>query len=81
MDKIQKALHKLPKYQRTATLKILEDILAGNVATYDIKKLKGLKNVCRIRKGVVRIIFYLDGSITEIIGIETRATGTYKNKR
>jgi len=57
MDRIAKFLKKLSKKERTIFLKIFKDIQVLNVDKYDIKQLKGLKGVFRLRKGNIRVIF------------------------
>lgn len=56
------------------------DFKIGNLKDYDLKKLKGRKDVYRIRKGVMRIIIFYNDKETKILAIENRATGTYKDK-
>lgn len=57
MDKIQKFLAKLSKKQRLLILKIILDVQVLDLDGYDVKALKGNKDVFRIRKGPIRIIF------------------------
>lgn len=57
MDRIEKFLLKLNKQQRAIFLKIFQDILTLSLNSYDIKPLKGLKEIYRLRKGDIRIIF------------------------
>ena len=57
MDKIKKFLNKLSKKDRTLFLKIFKDIKVLKLGRYDVKPLKGYKDVFRLRKGKVRIVF------------------------
>ncbi len=57
MDKIEKFLKKLNKKQRSKFLKIFRDILGLSLKNYDIKPLKELKGIYRLRKNNIRIVF------------------------
>lgn len=57
MDKIKKFLATLSKEKALFLKKILADVINLKLTPYDVKPLKGLKNVYRLRKGKVRIIF------------------------
>ncbi len=57
MDKIKKFLRKIGKKQRKSLEKIILDIYSLNLECYDIKAMKGLKGLYRLRKGQFRIIF------------------------
>lgn len=57
MDPINKFLSKLTPKERELLKKILEDIRRLEIKNHDIKALKGLKGVFRLRKGRIRIIF------------------------
>jgi len=59
---------------------MLVDFKKGNLKGYDLKKLKGRKDVYRVRKGIMRIIVLHNDKQTKILGIEHRSTGTYKDK-
>lgn len=57
MDRIEKFLLKLDKRKRVIFSQIFEDILKLKLKSYDVKALKGMKNIFRLRKGDVRIVF------------------------
>lgn len=57
MDKIQKFLLFLSKKERTVLLKVFADIRVWKIDKYDVKPLKGYKEVFRLKKGKMRIIF------------------------
>ena len=79
MDKIEKALRKLSSKDRERIKQIILLVQRGNVVSLDIKKLKGRKDIFRIRKGDMRIIFrWLDGKLF-ILAIERRSEKTYNN--
>lgn len=72
MDKIAKFLKYLSKKERGVLKKILSDILLLNVATYDVKKLKGHQNLFRLRHGKLRIIYFKDNLKGIIVNIGYR---------
>ncbi len=57
MDRIGKFLKQLNKNNKAVFLKILTAIEKLDLKNYDTKPLKGMKNVYRLRKGKIRIIF------------------------
>lgn len=63
MDKIQKFLLSLSKEERTIFYGILEDVRGLKLTDYDIKSLKGMKGLFRLRKGKIRIVFAKRGNI------------------
>jgi mRNA-degrading endonuclease RelE of RelBE toxin-antitoxin system len=79
MDKIQKALKKLTIAERKQVKIILQQLLGSNFRNLDIKKLKGRKDIYRVRKGQLRIIFRIDrGKNIFILSIERRNDKTYQ---
>lgn len=80
VDRIDKALSKMSTKERAQILSILESINKGDVASLDLKKLKGFDNTFRVRKGRYRIIFYMkDKTDIRIIDVERRTDTTYRN--
>lgn len=77
MDKIEKALHKLSIKEQGAVKKILKQILIKNFLGLEIKKLKGVNNLYRVRKGKLRIIFQQKKKTLLILAIERRTDKTY----
>ena len=64
MDKISKALKRFNTSERHLIAKILNLLEAGD-GNLDIKRLKKLNNIYRVRKGQIRIIYSLkDGKIS-----------------
>lgn len=57
MDKISKFLKMLSGKERAVCLTILEKIVRGDFDGLDVKKLRGEKNLYRVRTGNIRIIF------------------------
>ena len=81
MDKIDKFLNKLNIDDYLEIKSILKKISLDDYSGLDIKKLKGFKDIFRIRKGKIRIIFQKDsnGSGYYVLDIHFRNEKTYKN--
>lgn len=79
MEKADKILRRLSQKERGTIERLVERIISGDLGGLDIKKLKGLKNLFRVRKGSIRIIFELKyGKDPNIISIERKNETTYK---
>ena len=78
MDRLDKALQKLGREERGKIKEVLERIATGRLEHLDHKKLKGRRDVFRVRKGDVRIIFRTEGDRVFILAIERRGKDTYK---
>lgn len=79
MGKLDKQLKKLSPEEQVEVERLTERIVARDLRGVDCKKLKGLKNLFRVRKGRIRIIFELrDGKEPTIFSIERRKEDTYK---
>ena len=57
MDNIQKFLQKLDKKKREAIAELLSRIVSLDLDGLRVQTLKGHKNLCKVRKGKIRIIF------------------------
>lgn len=79
MDKITKALNKLPGKERKKIKHILKKINERDFDGMDIKKLKGHSNIFRARKGEFRIIFIRNNENIAILSIEKKSDRTYKS--
>lgn len=79
MDKIKKALAKLPKEYKTAFDYLIVRLLARNYSGLDIVHLKGQKNVFRVRHGKLRIIFKIDDDKLLVLQVGLRSEKTYRN--
>lgn len=77
MGKLDKQLRKIPTEERLEIERIIEKIIARDLTGLDVKKLKGLKNVFRVRKGSLRIIFEFDKPEPNVLSIERRGNHTY----
>ena len=79
MDRAAKFLNKLGQKERKVIKEVLEKIKFGNIANLDIKKLKGLDNCFRIRKGEIRIIYRIEeNKKVFLLSIERKNDNTYK---
>ena len=79
MGKLDKQLRKFSPEERAEIERLVERIIQRELTGLDCKKLKGLKNLFRVRKGKIRIIFELNGRRDpRIIFIERRKEDTYK---
>jgi len=78
MDKIEKALNKLSVEEKKKLKNILIQIDKKNFQNLDLKKLKNKDNIFRVRKGTMRIIFYMNNNSIKILSIERRSSKTYR---
>lgn len=79
MDKIQKTLQKLSIKERAAIKILLLKLQNNQLLGLDIQKLKGHKDIFRMRKGDTRIIFRRTEDDIFIMAIERRSKRTYKD--
>lgn len=79
MDKIQKFLQKLSDKNRKIVEDLIAKILNREFHGLDIKRLKGLNGLFRVRKGSIRIIFLQEEEVFRIISIDHRSESTYKD--
>lgn len=79
MDRITKFLKRLSAKEQAKMLKVVTDIIAGDTAQYDSKKLKGHANLYRIRVGDIRIIYLELGKERNLIAMDRRSEKTYKD--
>lgn len=77
MDKIDKFLNKLPADIRLSIFYTLKLLKNGNLKDLDVKKLKGRKDVYRIRKGKIRLIYRIFEGEVYVLAIERRSDNTY----
>jgi len=78
MDKIDKLLKKFSPKEKQRIKFIFRKIDSGRLQSLDLKKLKGYKDIFRVRKGDIRIIYRLDNqSNIFILAIERRGDKTY----
>jgi len=78
VDAIDKALNKLPDKTKTELKAILNLIKQGKLSELKLKKLRGYKDIYRVRKGKMRIIFKKTKTEINVISVERRSDHTYK---
>jgi len=78
MEKLVKVLRKLSPKERYVVELLVSKIIKRDLAGLDCKKLRGLKNILRVRKGNLRIIFEFGSREIRILAIERRSENTYK---
>jgi len=79
MDKLQKALDKLSDQEAVLVEEILLRVKAHNYLGLNLIKLKGQKNLFRIKAGRLRIIFSMDSDGVKLIDVGYRSEKTYRN--
>lgn len=79
MDRINKFLQRLSKKEFLEAEQLIERILADDIDDLNVKKLKGVSYLFRVRKGDIRIIFQRNKGEIRIIDIERRGEHTYRN--
>lgn len=79
MDKIQKALNQLSDKERKLVKLILTRLHHDDVLGLDIQKLQGHKDIFRVRKAGLRIIYQKHTQSIFILAIERRSEKTYRN--
>lgn len=79
MDRINKALAKVPLKQRIAIDVAIDLIMANQPEGLDVKKVKGVSNIYRVRVGRYRIVFQEAGGQNIILQVAKRDEQTYKD--
>lgn len=78
-DKVSKALSKFTEKERNEIKVILNKIKTSETKNLDIKKLKGMDDIFRVRYRKIRIIYRIDKDKNIfILAIERRNDNTYK---
>lgn len=79
MDKIEKSLEKLTKKERQIVKEILTRLIKNDIIGINLEKMKGEKDIFRIRKSRIRIIYRVDiNNQIFILKIDRRNEKTYK---
>ena len=78
MDKVVKFLKRLSTDERVLVENVLVQIKKGDLSGLDVRKLKGVGNLFRVRQGSIRIILKKEKATYTIIFIERRGKDTYK---
>ena len=77
MDKIQKFVRKLSAGEARRVFDALEQVLTGRLSALSVKKLKGDRDIYRVRVGRVRIIFTKVHDQNIITDVDFRNDNTY----
>lgn len=78
VDSVKKFILKLSSKEREIVQEIIKNIVNNSYHTYDLKKLAGYKDLYRIRKGRIRIVFRVGSMVPEILHISNRDEQTYR---
>ena len=78
-DKIKKILAKLTKQERDLVQLLIMRVKLDDTLGLDIKQLKGHRDLFRVRKGRIRIIYRKKTDVFLIIRIDRRSKDTYKD--
>lgn len=79
MEKLKKFLSRLTPAEREKVEQIITAILSGRYQNLDLKKLKGHRDIFRVRVGSIRIIFTVSGTDIHLLEISRRDDTTYRN--
>ena len=78
MPSLKKLLSRFNRKEREIIEALLEKIVSLNWDNLDIKKLKGYRDIFRLRKGDIRIIYQIINKRISILNIANRKETTYK---
>lgn len=79
MDKIQKAIGKLSKEHKEIFDILSRKLLLRDFSGLNITRLKGNKDIFRLRRGRLRIIFrYIQGNL-DLLDVGLRNENSYRN--
>ena len=78
MQRIERFLGRLDRKRRARVGEIVARIVADDLSSLDVKKLKGSRPLYRVRVGDIRIIFEKGKSGSAVLAIEWRSDTTYK---
>lgn len=78
MDELEKFLRKQSIRKRKMVIKLIDDLLRGDFENCSVVKLKGYRNLFRIRKGKIRVIFTKTKDHIVIKKVSFRNEETYK---
>jgi mRNA-degrading endonuclease RelE of RelBE toxin-antitoxin system len=77
MTKLEKFLSRLVPKERAVARYLIERIAKLDLDGLDVKKLKDMDGIYRVRKGDMRIKFYMVGKSANILEIGRRNDTTY----
>ena len=78
MDEITKALAKLPKEYRTTSDFLMLRLHARDFLGLNVSKLKGQKDIYRLKHGRIRIIFRMNREQLLVLQVGLRSEKTYR---
>jgi mRNA-degrading endonuclease RelE of RelBE toxin-antitoxin system len=78
MDKIQKAINKLNLKEKKLVKEIIKNLLSSKFLGLNIQKLRGHKDIYRVRKGSLRVIYRQTSEDIFVLAIERRSEKTYR---
>ena len=78
-DKIEKLLAKLSKQERNLVKLLILRINMDDTLGLNISQLKGHKNLFRVKKSRIRIIYSKNNKDIQIVRIDLRNEKTYKD--
>ena len=79
MDKLDKALQKLSRKEKDMFEEVLQRLKQNRTIGLNITKLKGYRDVYRVRKGDLRIIFrYMRDGDIDLLDLDRRSEDTYR---
>lgn len=79
MGDFKKVLKKFNNSEKDIIKNIIIWLKDGSFENLDIKKLQGIRDIYRVRKGTLRILFYFElDKIIKILAIKRRSDKIYK---
>ncbi len=78
-DQIKKFLAKLSRTELNSVQALLIDIENNELGHLDVKPLKGHKNIYRVRKGRIRVLFFAKKGEIRILSIGRCDEQTYRD--
>lgn len=79
MNELQKSLAKLPKEYKSTFELLMVRLLSRDFLGLDISKLKGQKNIYRLKHGKLRIIFKIQNDELFVLQVGLRSEKTYRD--
>ncbi|MEK7478684.1 MAG: hypothetical protein AAB626_02035 [Patescibacteria group bacterium] len=78
MTKLERIIKKFSAVERKVIKNTIIQLKTGSFAGLDVKKLQGSRDIYRVRKGSIRIMYYL-GADKEIVifAVARRSDNTY----
>lgn len=78
MDRVKKFLKKISPLERKNLDEILQRIEIGQLKGLDVKRMKGYKNVFRIRMNDIRVVFSQEDGSFRVLFVGRRGNFRYK---